>query len=132
MRVLIFGTFDHFHPGHEFFIMEAMKRGKVTVIVARDHHVEFIKGKASEQSENERARAIKDAFPDVDVSLGDARDFLAPLRKINPNLILLGYDQKLPPGVTEADLPCRTERLPPFRPDEFKSSLRRKSKRDRE
>ena len=123
MRVLLFGTFDHFHPGHAFFIAEAMKRGDVTVIVARDRNVERIKGKASVQDEAQRAQIVREHFPKVSVALGDPDDFLVPVRSIKPDLILLGYDQGLPPGVSEKDLPCPVERLPAHRPEEFKSSL---------
>lgn len=125
MKILIFGTFDHLHPGHEFVITEAMKRGSVTVIVARDRNVERIKGRQSEQSEAERLRALQELFPAVAVQLGDPADFLTPVRTIKPDVILLGYDQKLPPGVSEGDLHCRVERLPAYHPEEFKSSLRK-------
>ncbi len=126
MRILLFGTFDHLHPGHHFVINEARTRGDVTVIVARDRNVERIKGFTALQSEEHRAQAIRDAFPAVTVLLGDRDDFLAPVRSVGPDLILLGYDQRLPPGVSEADFPCPVERLAAFRPEEFKSSLKRR------
>ena len=127
MRVLLFGTFDHLHPGHKFVIREAMKRGTVSVVVARDRNVERIKGRPSLQREDERVQAIKEAFPNVDVLPGDSENFLAPVRSITPDLILLGYDQTLPPDVTEADFSCPVERLPAYRAGIFKSSLRRKA-----
>lgn len=127
MKVLLFGTFDHFHPGHSFVFHEAIKRGDVTVIIARDMNVERIKGRLPSQSESERAQAVGTAFPNVTAVLGDPDDFLAPVRSIKPDLILLGYDQKLPPGVTEHDLPCAVERLAAHRPEEFKSSKRRQN-----
>lgn len=124
MKVMIFGTFDRFHPGHEFVLREAMKRGDVTVIVARDANVEKIKGKRPKYDERVRTAAIRTAFPDVAVRLGDeSGDFLAPVRKFAPDLILMGYDQQLPPGVEDADLPCRVERLPAYEPEKYKSSL---------
>jgi FAD synthetase len=124
MKVMVFGTFDKFHPGHEFVMKEAQKRGEVTVIVARDANVEKIKGKKPKYDERVRSAAIRTAFPDVHVRLGDeGGDFLAPVRKFAPDLILLGYDQQLPPGVTEADLGCAVERLEGFQPDKYKSSL---------
>ena len=125
MRVLVFGTFDHLHPGHRFVLEEAKKRGETFVVVARDANVKKIKGRLPKQNEEERKRAIEEAFPDVHPVLGDNADFLAPVRSVRPDLVVLGYDQKLPPGVSEKDLPCRVERLPPFRPEKFKSSLRR-------
>ena len=128
MKVLLFGTFDHLHPGHRFVFQEALKRGDVSVVVARDVNVEKIKGRRPDQSENERMAAIRSAFPSVTPILGDPEDFLVPVRSIKPDLILLGYDQQLPPGVSEGDLPCPVERLPGYRPEEFKSSLRKSSK----
>lgn len=125
MRVLLFGTFDHLHPGHEFVFREALARGEVSVVVARDQNVERFKGKRPDQSEGERMAEIRSAFPTVHVLLGHEHDFLTPVRSLKPDLILLGYDQRLPPGVSESDFPCSMERLPPHRPEEFKSSLRR-------
>lgn len=123
MRVLVFGTFDRLHPGHRFVFDEAKKRGELWVVVGRDSTVERIKGKRARDSEEERKKAVEDAYPDARVLLGDPEDFLAPVRSVKPDLILLGYDQKLPPGVSEDDLPCAVERLPAFEPDRYKSSL---------
>jgi FAD synthetase len=127
-KVLVFGTFDLLHPGHLFLLDEASQRGDLFVVIARDAHVEEIKGRAPEHNETERLQVVTDAFPDADVRLGDAKDFLVPVREINPDLILLGYDQRMPPGVSEEDLPCKTERLPAFEPEKWKSSLQRQQK----
>lgn len=120
---MIFGTFDLLHPGHVFVLEEAGKRGDVTVIVARAKNVESIKGKVPRDSEEKRLEAIRSRFPAYDVQLGDASDFLKPVRDLKPDIILLGYDQQLPPGVTPEDLPCPVERLPGHQPERFKSSL---------
>lgn len=125
MRVLLFGTFDNLHPGHHFVVREALQKGKTHVVVARDENVKHIKGRAPEQSEQERLTALQRAFPEVKARLGDLEDFLTPVREIKPDLIFLGYDQKLPPGVSPSDLPCQIERLPAFEPQKWKSSLRR-------
>lgn len=127
MRILLFGTFDHLHPGHQFVLDEAAKRGEVFVVIARDRNVERIKGKESQQTEEERKTAVQNAAPSAVVLLGDAEDFLAPVRVVRPDLILLGYDQQLPPGVTDQAFPCPVERLPSFEPERFKSSIRRNS-----
>jgi len=124
MRVMVFGTFDRLHPGHRFVIEEACRRGATHVSVARDATVERIKGKKPRQPEEERARAIREVFPNVHVSLGDPDDYLVPVRETTPDLILLGYDQMLPPGIALEDLPCRVERLPAYKPERYKSSLR--------
>ena len=143
--VLVFGTFDHLHPGHRFLLSEASKRvcppgpasadlstssrrkrGGLHVVVARDSNVERIKGRKPDQQEGERLDAISALFPDAIAVLGDPVDFLAPIHAIKPDLILLGYDQKLPPGVKREDIPCSTERLPAFEPEKWKSSFQRK------
>ena len=121
--VMVFGTFDRLHLGHEFAIKEAMKRGQVTVIVARATNVKRIKGKHPLESDDDRLCALMKAFPTATILPGDPEDFLAPIRAVKPDLILLGYDQTLPPGVRENDLKCAVERLPSFHPERFKSSL---------
>jgi hypothetical protein len=67
--------------------------------------------------------AIRIALPDVSVKPGDADDYLKPVYDTNPDLICLGYDQKLPRGVKLADLPCSTERIEAFEPEKYKSSF---------
>jgi len=125
MRVLVFGTFDRLHPGHRFLLECASSRGELHVVVARDANVLRFKGRPPEESEDVRAEAIRRFFPSATVMLGDPDDFLSPVRSVRPDLILLGYDQQLPPGVTDADFPCPVERLPAFEPHLHKSSLRR-------
>lgn len=123
LRVLIFGTFDRLHPGHHFVINEALKRGDTWVVVARDRNVSHIKGRAASETEQHRLQMVQEAFPKVHAVLGDEKDFLIPVRTLKPTLILLGYDQRLPPGVQESDFPCPIERLPSFQPEKYKSSL---------
>ena len=126
LRVLIFGTFDELHPGHRFLLREACKRGGLHVVVARDSSVLRIKKRPPVQDEDARKHGVEQAAPEATVILGDPVDFLAPVRAIKPDLILLGYDQSLPPGIAEIDLPCPIERVPAFGPERYKSSLRRK------
>lgn len=125
MKIMVFGTFDDLHPGHRFLLGKATDRGDVTVVVARDSNVHKFKGHAPLQREEVRSAAIKEAFPQATVMVGNASDFLAPVREVQPDLILLGYDQKLPPGITEADLGAPVERLEAFEPEIHKSSIRR-------
>ena len=125
---MVCGTFDWFHPGHLSLIHQAKERGDVIVVVGRDVNVERIKGRVPDQNEEVRMNAVKTAVPQVKVVLGDGTDFLAPIRAYRPDLVLLGYDQQLPPGVTEESLGCRVERATAHDPDRFKSSLMRKSR----
>ncbi len=102
---MVFGTFDLFHPGHRSLLEQALRLGKVTVVVARSSNVLRIKGRKPKQSDQVRLDAVSKAFPQVHVILGDRKEFLAPLRQWKPTLLFLGYDQYLPPGVSEEDLP---------------------------
>ncbi|MBT5237447.1 adenylyltransferase/cytidyltransferase family protein [Candidatus Peregrinibacteria bacterium] len=127
MKVLTFGTFDHLHPGHIAYLSEAAGMGDLTIIVARDRNVEHIKGAAPQGLEQDRLLALEEVFPDATVVLGDSEDYLRPVRDAAPDVIVMGYDQKLPPGVTEDDLPCPVQRAGAYNPEEFKSSLRREN-----
>ncbi len=129
-KVLVFGTFDLLHPGHRFVLMEARTRGELFVVVARDANVLKIKGHAPVDDEVVRAKNVRATVPDATVLLGDASDFLVPVRTVQPDLIVLGYDQKLPPGVTDDDFPCPMERLPAFEPEKHKTSILRKNTTD--
>ena len=125
MRVLVFGTFDLLHDGHRFVLNEASARGELSIIVARDSTVQRIKGRSPIDSETVRRENVQRVVPDAHVILGDTEDFLAPVRKVKPDLILLGYDQSMPPGVDPSSLPCPVERLPAYKPETFKSSILR-------
>ncbi len=96
-KVLAFGTFDHLHPGHSFFLAEAKKLGDhLTVVVGRDVTVSQVKHHLPKQSEVERLAAVaKD--PAVDKArLGNTgEDKLKVIEEEKPDIIALGYDQKV-------------------------------------
>jgi len=123
---MVFGTFDWFHPGHESLLTQATELGCVIVIIARDANVQKIKGTLPDHSENDRMQVIQKFLPSARVVLGNANDFLHPLRTYKPTHILLGYDQRLPPGVQESDLGCIVQRAAGHHPELYKSSLERK------
>lgn len=126
-HIMVFGTFDLLHLGHHFLLEEALRRGRVTVVVARSANVQRIKGRAPQQSDEERLVAIRKSFPSVTVVLGTENDFLQPIRDHKPDLLLFGYDQRLPPGIAERDLLCTVERAEAFQPEKYKSSLMKKT-----
>ncbi len=97
MTVLVFGTFDIIHPGHLWFLEQAKKHGdKLAVIVARDCHVEQLKNHAPRLDEQDRLKMVR-ALKMVDQAfLGDPRFCYERLvKKIKPDIICLGYDQKV-------------------------------------
>lgn len=122
--VLVFGTFDLFHPGHQFFLREAEKYGdRLVVIVARDKNVERIKGRLPVNNEQERLASVA-SFASVDEARLGYEDWgkhLKVLEDVAPDVICLGYDQKarIPEGSWEII------RLPAHEPETYKSSLLR-------
>lgn len=93
MKVLIAGNFDVIHPGHIYFITEASKLGKVTVVVARDETIKKFKGRAPIFDENERKLILENLKMVEKVILGNQKDFFAPVLNENPDIIFLGPDQ---------------------------------------
>ena len=93
MKVLIAGNFDVIHPGHIYFLTEASKLGKVTVVVARDETIKKFKGRAPIFNENERKLILENLNMVEKVILGDQKDFFAPVLNEKPDIIFLGPDQ---------------------------------------
>ena len=94
ITVLVFGTFDLLHPGHEWLLQEAKELGdELVVVVARDETVVQVKGRKPHHNEQERIDALR-AVPVVDrVMLGHVGDKYAIIEEIKPDVICLGYDQ---------------------------------------
>jgi cytidyltransferase-like protein len=94
---LLGGVFDIVHVGHIESIKEAKRYVDILVIViARDKTVYKNKNRYPINNEIMRLYVIKE-FKDVDIAiLGDERDFMKPVMKIEPDIIFLGYDQSLP------------------------------------
>jgi len=95
-KVLVFGTFDIFHPGHEYFLKQAKKHGdELVVVVARNATVKQVKGKVPAHDENYRLGVIQ-KLDYVDKALlghGSA-DKYRIIDEIRPDVICLGYDQE--------------------------------------
>ena len=133
VKVIVFGTFDHLHAGHENFFEQAKKLGtQLIVVVARDLTVKKIKSAFPELSENQRLKEIK-KHPLVDKAiLGDPSDRYKIIKKIRPHIIALGYDQfvftyRLKKILIDAKLNTEIVRLKAYKPGIFKSSLLKES-----
>lgn len=129
-RVVTFGTFDIFHPGHISYLKQAKKLGDfLLVVVARDANTHKAKGRLPENSEKNRLKEIRKAKIADKVILGSkTRNFYRTLRTNKINLIALGYDQK--PTISQLKKTLRRhrlsqveiKRLKPYNPDKYKSS----------
>ena len=94
-KVLIAGTFDILHPGHIYLIQEAAKLGDVYVVVATDKNREFYSGEAPIVPEKQRLEVIRNIKNVKDAKIGRPdNDTLKTVEEINPDIILLGPDQK--------------------------------------
>ncbi len=94
--MLIAGTFDLIHPGHIFLVNEAAKLGDVYVIVATDKNAEkFRSGIPPVIPEDQRLEVVKGLKNVKEARLGRKdNDTLKTVEEINPDIILLGPDQK--------------------------------------
>ncbi len=126
--VLVAGTFDFFHKGHQKFLTDALALGeKLLVIVARDSSVKKIKGFFPTHSQAERIAEIQkfseENFLDISVFLGEEKDFLALPKKLNPDIFALGYDQNPPEKFLDIFSHKKIVRMDAFFPEKFKSSF---------
>ncbi len=129
-RVVCAGTFDHLHPGHVAFLKQAKAIGdELIVIVARDETVKRIKGFLPTHDERQRRNNVEDThIPDL-VVLGNLdTDLFYILDELEPDIVALGYDQRVLESDITRRLPdCTVVRLSSFLPDQYKSSLYRKT-----
>lgn len=92
---MIAGTFDIIHPGHIYFINEAAKLGEVYVVVATDRNAKRFKGKTPVVPEKQRVEVIQSIKNVHKAILGNEKnDTLKTVEDIDPDIILLGPDQK--------------------------------------
>ena len=95
--VLTGGKFNHIHPGHVWLLKKAKKLGKLVVIIANDkRNTRSYALPAKQRRKNLAKLGIADA-----IAIGGVKDCLAVVKKYHPNMIILGYDQSLPPGTED-------------------------------
>ncbi|MBN1803000.1 MAG: adenylyltransferase/cytidyltransferase family protein [Candidatus Lokiarchaeota archaeon] len=83
------------HPGHIYLISEAAKLGEVHVIVATDKNRELYSGTKPIIPEQQRLEVVSNIKNVASAKLGrHDNDTLKTVQEFNPDLILLGPDQK--------------------------------------
>ena len=92
---MVFGVFDGMHKGHRWFLGEAAKHGdELIAVAARDEIVRLLKKRNPMQSQAKRLQALKGISEVSRVVLGDVQmGSYAVLKKYQPDVICLGYDQ---------------------------------------
>ena len=128
-RVIAPGTFDLLHPGHVHYLTDAATYGdELHAIVARRANVTH---KPEPILCARQRRDMVAALEAVDEAhLGDPEDVFVPIERLDPDVIVLGYDQHHDEaGIAEAlaarGIDCRVERASgrePQHEDELLSS----------
>ncbi|MBI2660866.1 FAD synthase [Candidatus Woesearchaeota archaeon] len=127
-KVMCAGTFDIIHPGHLYMFSEAKKYGDtLVVVVARDSTSEKIKGKKPLHNEMERLEAVRSLQIVDKALLGKEGNIFDIVMEIKPDVICLGYDQKVSKEELEKELSSQglkadIFRLPSHKPHIYKSS----------
>lgn len=130
-RIMVFGTFDIVHAGHENFFSQArmLSKGSYLIVsVARDSVASRIKGFSPRHHESERLAAVA-AHSLVDRAvLGDEVGYIHHILEEKPDIIALGYDQhgeyvnSLEKDLRNAGLKTKIVRLAAHKPDVYKTS----------
>jgi FAD synthetase len=131
-KVVCAGTFDHLHLGHINFLIQAKALGdELIVIVARDETVKKIKGFSPTDSEGTRRHNVENTgIPNLVVLGNLGADLFQILREIKPDIIALGYDQRVSEKEILERFPhCKVVRLSSFQPEKYKSSFFRDRKK---
>lgn len=130
--VMCAGTFDIIHPGHLYYLSEAKKYGdKLIVVVARDKTSKDFKGKKPIHNEKERLEAVRTLKIVDKAVLGKQGNIFDIIEEIKPDVICLGYDQKVQKQELEDELKKRNIkaeviRVSAYMPNVYKSSKFRK------
>ena len=97
IKIMATGTFDIIHPGHGYYLEESKKIGGknayLVVVVARDSTVRS-KKRVPVVDEKQRLEVIKMIKCVDEAYLGDEKDMFKVVKKIKPDIITVGPDQK--------------------------------------
>lgn len=128
--VLTFGSFDHLHAGHIYYLSQAKKYGDILItIVASDENIHKIKGHSPRYPQNERITTLENILITDKVIAGVNTNPLKWIQQFSPNSICLGYDQKWPflekldDEIKRLWLQIQILRISSHCPEKYKSSL---------
>lgn len=130
-KIMVFGTFDMVHQGHEDFFRQARALAEnpyLIVSVARDSAALRHRGFAPQNAQDDRLVVVA-SHELVDTAvLGDEEGFVDHIARANPDIIALGYDQEgeyvenLERELAAAGVSPKIVRLESFQPETFKTS----------
>lgn len=128
-KVMTFGTFDMFHPGHIYYLTEAKKLWDYLItVVARDSTVFAVKNKHPRESEHIRLQNVLACDSVDEAVLGSETDYYRIILDKKPDILCFGYDQRSFNDVRLSEylhihqLFLQIVTLPSFQPEKWKSS----------
>lgn len=92
-KVLAGGSFNTIHPGHVYFLNEAKKLGDELIVVLTNDKNNI---KPYAVLARERKKLLKSLGIADKILIGDSKDKTKIIKKIKPDLVVLGYDQDIP------------------------------------
>lgn len=118
--VIAQGTFDLLHPGHLHYLRESAAMGdRLHVIVARGENVSH---KEPPILPDRQRREMVAALDPVDEAhLGHAEDIFVPVERIDPDVLVLGYDQHhdrvdIADALADRGIDCTVRRASAYEP----------------
>ncbi len=104
VKVMASGVFDLIHPGHISYLRQAKSLGDhLTVVVASDATVRRNKHEPI-TPEAMRAMIVGSLKPVDEAIVGSVGDIFETVAKVNPDIIVLGFDQTFDEKDLEAKL----------------------------
>jgi len=128
-KVVVAGTFDILHLGHLALFKQARRQGDhLTVIVSRDENARQIKGVKPLFTAAERKELLSHLDLIDEVRIGEKQSGLKIIKKIKPDIVLVGYDQDidlvaLQQQLVNWGLKTRVIRARPYQPKIYKSGV---------
>ncbi|MFB6201140.1 MAG: adenylyltransferase/cytidyltransferase family protein [Halorhabdus sp.] len=114
------GTFDLLHPGHLHYLREAQAMGdRLHVIVARRDNVSH---KEPPILPDRQRREMVAGLDPVDAAhVGHPEDIFVPVERIDPDVLVLGYDQHhdeadIAQALADRGIDCAVERAGAYEP----------------
>ncbi len=138
VKIMVFGTFDGLHLGHLNFFKQARNLSGslgsfLIVSIARDKNVFRIKGKYPDMREKKRLSIIKKLKIADRVVLAGLRNHIPHIKKENPDIIALGYDQRayvkgLQKSLANKGIFVEIKRLRPYKQKIYKNRLLKRNR----
>ena len=118
-KVLVGGVFNIIHAGHELFFRKAREHGDYLIVVVASDKTALMTKKYTVLDENDRKKNIEKLKLADKVVVGHETDFMETVRTEMPDVIVLGYDQKisekeLSKQLSNENIDCKIVRIKDF------------------